>query len=269
MEERKTEQPLRGGWRPGFYMRPKHVGLVFCVSLVGCMVTFGAGFIVGMGYKASEQVSPYAVIKAPGNESVMQGRISNAALKDEKLSFYDNLTNFNNVPMETTQEPEPEPESLVIAATPAQTPTPATPVAPVVNGTGPQAAEEDAAADDRTGNPAPVAVPAPVLPEPTVVAQETNSVSQTVEDAVNSSLYTDDTVRESYSVQVASFLTPERAERLIEELASKGYRAYVHPFEAPGRRLWYRVKVGKFADRATASLTLEKLGNPEAMITRE
>ena len=268
MEERKAEQPLRGGWRPGFYMRPKHVGLVFCVSLVGCMVTFGAGFIVGMGYKASEQVSPYAATKAPGSESVMQGRISNAALKDEKITFYDALTSINNVPMETTEEPEPE--SAVIAAAPAQTPIPASPVAPVVvNGAGPQAADEDPTAGDRTGNPAPVAVPAPVLPEPTVVAQETNSVSQTVVGAVNSSLYTDDTVRESYSVQVASFLTPERAERLIEELASKGYRAYVHPFEAPGRRLWYRVKVGKFADRATASMTLEKLGNPEAMITRE
>ena len=268
MEERKTEQSLRGGWRPGFYMRPKHVGLVFCVSLVGCIVTFGAGFIVGMGYKASEQVSPYAVIKAPGSESVMQGRISNAAWNDEEITFYDSLTNINNVPMETNQEPEPESS----AAAPARTPIPASPVAPVpvvVNGTNPQPAEEDAAADDGTGSPAPVVVPAPVVPEPTVVAQEANSVPQTVDGAGNSSLGTGNTLRESYSVQVASFLSPERAKRLIEELASKGYRAYVHPFEAPGRPLWYRVKVGKFADRATASLTLQELGNPEAMITRE
>ena len=270
MEERKTEQSLRGGWRPGFYMRPKHVGLVFCVSLVGCIVTFGVGFIVGMGYKASEQVSPYAVIKTPGSESVMQGRISNAAWNDEKITFYDSLTNINNVPdvpMEISQEPEPEPP----AAGPARTPIPASPVAPVVvvSGTGRQPAGEDAAADDRVRDPAPVVVPAPVLPEPTVVAEGTNSVSRTVEGAGNSRLGTDNAVRESYSVQVASFLTPERAERLIEELASKGYRAYVHPFEAPGRRLWYRVKVGKFADRATASLTMQKLGNPEAMITRE
>ena len=266
MEERKTEQSLRGGWRPGFYMRPKHVGLVFCVSLVGCMVTFGVGFIVGMGYKASEQVSPYAVTKAPGSESVMQGRISNAAWNDEEITFYDSLTNIKNVPMETKQEPEPESS----AAAPARTPIPASPVAPVVvNETSPQPAEEEAAADDGTSDPAPVVVPAPVLPEPTVVAQGTNPVPQAVDGAGNSSLGTGNSLRESYSVQVASFLTPERAQRLIEELASKGYRAYVHPFEAPGRRLWYRVKVGKFADRATASLTLEKLGNPEAMITRE
>ena len=75
----------------------------------------------------------------------------------------------------------------------------------------------------------------------------------------------------SYSVQVASFLTPERAGRLIEVLAKKGYRAYVHPFEVPGQPLWYRVKVGKFADRTAAELMLQELRSPEtpdAFITR-
>ena len=84
-------------------------GLVFCVSLVGCMVTFGAGFIVGMGYKASEQVSPYAVIKAPGSESVMQGRISNAALKDEKITFYDALTISTTCQWKRPRSPSPNP----------------------------------------------------------------------------------------------------------------------------------------------------------------
>ena len=266
MEERKTEQSLRSGWRPGFYMRPKHVGLVFCVSLVGCMVTFGAGFIVGMGYKASEQISPYAVIKTPGGESVMQGRIANAVWNNEEITFYDSLTNINKVPMETNRAPEPD----ITAPTPAHTPIPASPVEPAVaNGTGPRLAEEGVAVDDGVRQPAPVVVPAPVLPEPTIVAQENNLESQTVHEAVTSSLGTEESVKSTYSVQVASFLAPERAERLIKELNGKGYHAYLHPFEAPGRRLWYRVKVGKFADRATASLTLEKLGNPEAMITRD
>jgi cell division septation protein DedD len=266
MEERKTEQSLRSGRRPGFYMRPKHVGLVFCVSLVGCMVTFGAGFLVGMGYKASEQVSPYAVIRTPGGEPVMQGLISNAAWNDEEITFYDSLTNINKVPMETDQAPKAE----LPTTAPARTPIPASPLEPAIaNGTGPRSAEEGVAADNGIRDPAPVAVPAPVLPEPTVLAQETNPESQTVDGTGTLSLGTEESVIATYSVQVASFLAPERAERLIKELASKGYRAYVHPFEAPGRRLWYRVKVGKFADRATASLTLEKLGNPEAMITRD
>ena len=104
-------------------MRPKHVGLVFCVSLVGCMVTFGVGFIVGMGYKASEQIQPYAVIKTPGGESVMQGRIANAALNDGDMTFYDSLTDINKVPMVTNEPPEPE----SLASGPARTPIPASP----------------------------------------------------------------------------------------------------------------------------------------------
>ena len=214
MEERTTGQVARGGWRPGFHMKPKHIGLVFCVSLVGCMVAFGAGFVVGMGYKASEQVSPYAVKKPPSAESPGQEKVSRAVWEEESLTFYDTL--MNNVPAEmipaaeTTQAPEPTPAA----------PAPA-----------PQAMGlADASSLD---------------PDPSVVA--------------------------SYSVQVASFLTPERAERLIRELTKKGYRAYVHPFEAPGKPSWYRVKVGTFADRATADVALQKLRSrtPDAMITRD
>ena len=255
MEERKTEQSLRGGWRPGFYMRPKHVGLVFCVSLVGCMVTFGVGFIVGMGYKASEQISPYAVIKTPGSESVMQGRIANAAWNDGDMTFYDSLTDINKVPMVTNEPPEPESP----ASGPARTPIPASPAGPATgNGTAPRSAIEGIAADDRTREPAPaIAQPTPEVESPTVGGAGVPPL-RSVERSVA-----------AYSVQVSSFLSLERAEREIKDLTSKGYHAYIHPFEAPGQPLWYRVKVGKFADRATARLTMEKLGDSDAMITRE
>ena len=56
---------------------------------------------------------------------------------------------------------------------------------------------------------------------------------------------------------------------MIKDLTSKGYHAYVHPFDAPGQPLWYRVKVGRFPDRATASLKMEELGDSDAMITRD
>lgn len=266
MEERKAEQPLRSGWRPGFYMRPKHVGLVFCVSLVGCMVTFGAGFIVGMGYKASEQVSPYAVTKTQGGESVMQGRVSNAAWNDGEITFYDFLTKENTVPMVTNPESDSTEAGEPEFTAPAQTPVPASPVQrAAANGTAAQPVE----AGDRTPQPAPVVVPPPVVPDPTDVAQERNVQTQTAAGARTSPRSTGGPVISTYSVQVASLLSAERAERLIEELTSKGYHAYVHPFEAPGQPLWYRVKVGKFADRATAHLAMQELGQPDAMITRD
>jgi len=260
MEERKTEQSLRGGWRPGFYMRPKHVGLVFCVSLVGCMVTFGVGFIVGMGYKASEQISPYAVIKTPGSESVMQGRIANAAWNDGDMTFYDSLTDINKVPMVTNEPPEPESP----ASGPARTPIPASPSGPAAgNGTAPRSANEGIAAVDRTREPA------PAIAQPTAEARDTDVESPTVGGAGALPLRSVERSVATYSVQVSSFLSLERAKREIKDLTSKGYHAYIHPFEAPGQPLWYRVKVGKFADRATARLTMEKLGDSDAMITRE
>ena len=265
MEERKTEQPLRSGWRPGFYMRPKHVGLVFCLSLVGCVVTFGVGFIVGMGYKASEQVSPYAVTTTRGSESVMQGRVSNTGWNNGEITFYDSLTQEDPVPMVTGADSQSteadEPEFTV----PAQTPVPASLVqSAAANGTGSQTV----ATVDRTPQPAPVVVPPPVLVEPTAVPQERN-VAQTGDGIDPSRRDTGESVAGTYSVQVASLLSVERAENLIEELSSKGYHAYVHPFEAPGQPLWYRVKVGKFPDRATANKALQELGQSDAMITRD
>ena len=258
MEERKTEQSLRGGWRPGFYMRPKHVGLVFCVSVVGCMVTFGVGFIVGMGYKASEQVSPYAVIKTPGSESVMQGRVANAAWNNEGVIFYDSLTDINKVPMETKMAPEPP------APGPARTPVPTSPVEPAVaNGTAPQFPEERIAAGDG------IHEHAPVIPVPATVSRDGTLESPTVGGNGASSVGTAERAKTTYSVQLASFRSLERAERMIKDLTSKGHHAYVHPFDAPGQPLWYRVKVGRFPDRATASLKMEELGDSDAMITRD
>ena len=216
MGERTTEQVPRSGWRPGFFMKPKHVGLVFCVSLVGCIVAFGVGFIAGMGYKANEQISPYVVKRQQAVESPGQEKVSSAAWEEGSLTFYDTL--IKNEPAEMIPAPEP---------TPASAP-----------------------------------------PALHLVAERTDVDPRAVDSANTSSLGTNESVVETYSVQVASFLKPERAERLIKELTKQGYHAYLHPFEAPGKPLWYRVKVGKFADRDTANLTLEKLGTPDAMITR-
>ena len=232
MKERMTEQVPRSGWRPGFYMRPKHVGLVFCVSLVGCTVAFGAGFIVGMGYKANEQVSPYAVKRQQATGSPGQEKVSGAAWGEGGLTFYDALL-------------KGEPAEMIPTAETTQAPTPP-PVAPA---------------------PAPV----PARQELPVVAERTDLGPLAVDPPDTPSLGTNESVVETYSVQVASFLKPERAESLIEELTEQGYHAYLHPFEAPGRPLWYRVKVGKFADRDMANLALEKLeklGKSDAMITR-
>ena len=254
MEKHATEQVPRSGWRPGFYMKPKHIGLVFCVSLVGCMVAFGTGFIVGMGYKASEQVSPYAVNRPPTLRSPDQQNVSSAVWQEESLTFYDSLIR----PVETLQAP---------GAVPTTTAPPVQSGAAEETDLEPQATDQGMTATETAQAPS----PSPAVPVPPSVpgAGGTDLDPSAVDLADDSPLDTDQSVVATYSVQVASFLTPERAERLIEELTKKGYRAYVHPFEAPGQRSWYRVKVGKFADRAAANLARQKLGTPDAMITKD
>lgn len=255
MKERMTEQVPRSGWRPGFYMRPKHVGLVFCVSLVGCMVAFGVGFIAGMGYKADEQVSTYIVENVQTVETRGQGDA-----EEDKLTFYDQLRKKRpdiRIPeAEAIQPPATAPAEL----TPEVTPIPEPPAPTVV-------AEE--IAPPATDQMAATAETAPTPPSLPVVAERTDLDPQAADPTGTPSLGTNEAVVETYSVQVASFLKPELAKRMVEELMEEGYHAYLHPFEAPGQPLWYRVKVGKFADRDTASLALERLGTPDAMITRD
>ena len=258
MEERTTEQVPRSGWRPGFYMKPKHIGLVFCVSLVGCMVAFGAGFIAGMGYKANAQVSPYVVKIQQAVESPGQGDV-----EEGKLTFYDALL-------------KGEPAKMIPAA--ETTPTPAPPAPTVVaEQTAPQSTDRTGVTTETAQAPTPSPVVPPAAPVPArqelpAVAERTDLAPRAVDPTGTPSLGTNESVVETYSVQVASFLKPERAKNLMEELTKQGYRAYLHPFVAPGRPLWYRVKVGKFADRDTANLALEKLGKfgkSDAMITRD
>ena len=267
MAERTTEQVPRGGRRPGFHMRPKHVGLVFCVSLVGCVVAFGAGFIVGMGYKASEQISPYVVKKPPTVESSPQNASGTAwEEKPHEVTFYDTLIKNEAVDMipaaETAQAPKPTPAA----------PAPARQTPPVVAvETALQPSDQPTAAIETAQPPSspPPATPTPVPASPPALQEQAVVAGRTVLETHPLDLI--DAAVASYSVQVASVLTPEQAERLIKELTRKGHHAYVHPFAAPGQPLWYRVKVGKFTNRATAELTLQELRSretPDAFITR-
>ncbi|MGH7871400.1 MAG: SPOR domain-containing protein, partial [Candidatus Binatia bacterium] len=52
------------------------------------------------------------------------------------------------------------------------------------------------------------------------------------------------------------------AKQLVERLKTKGYNAYVTEQQNRGK-LWYRVNVGKFAERDEADKIVETLKNKE------
>jgi len=55
-----------------------------------------------------------------------------------------------------------------------------------------------------------------------------------------------------YTVQVAAFRDRPSAERLSLSLEAKGYDAYVQRSEISGKGIWYRVRVGAYAEKSKA-----------------
>lgn len=66
-----------------------------------------------------------------------------------------------------------------------------------------------------------------------------------------------------YAVQVASFSKKSSAEDLAGKLRKKGYEAYVLSQEIPQRGRWYRVRVGRYSDRAEATREANRIKKSE------
>ena len=57
----------------------------------------------------------------------------------------------------------------------------------------------------------------------------------------------------SYSVQVASLRTGERALELLKQLKAKAHRARIEVVDLEEKGIWYVVRIGPFADHTTAT----------------
>ena len=135
---------------------------------------------------------------------------------------------FYNTLMSTTRDAATEPETATQPVTPkprvTAEPSPAPPV------TTPSATAPPVAAPPAAASPAAVAKPAP------------------------GTLF--------YSIQVGSFRSAEQAHSLREQLLKKGYEARVGLAMASGAA-WYRVRVGRYADRDAADKTAQRLRDSE------
>jgi DedD protein len=65
--------------------------------------------------------------------------------------------------------------------------------------------------------------------------------------------------RGGFAVQLGSFVSKENAERLVHEMSSKGFNAFVAPPIMTGGRELYRVRVGPTRDRASAEALAAQL----------
>lgn len=116
---------------------------------------------------------------------------------------------------------------------------------------------KDAPTDVVETEPMPVPAPAPVEPP---AATQDPAVAEVV---------TPD--RGGWAVQVGAFSAPASARKLVQELESVGYRAFVSPVKRAGKEL-HRVRVGPEADRAGAERLAAKLkdrGLPAAVVAND
>jgi cell division septation protein DedD len=68
-----------------------------------------------------------------------------------------------------------------------------------------------------------------------------------------------------FTINVASFRKKVRAERFMEKLKKKGYKASVAEASIPKRGTWYRVSVGRFPSRGEAEALARTLKEKEGL----
>jgi cell division protein FtsN len=215
-------------------LNPLQVGVVMGCVVTSLLLTFGAGFIVGMWYRGSEHVTPLAapepLVMAP-----------EAPTRGQDMTFYTTLDpEPPDKPLGTVATAPPQAGQSARGASPTPPPQPVSLVPLKVPGRG-----GPPEIPSRQQKPAPNS-PSPGGQQPSAEA--------------------------GYSVQVGSFRAREEAEQLRHRLSQKGYPVWIQPSIVTGQGIWYRVRVGHFPDRVTADRAAQRLASQERvsiMVTAE
>jgi DedD protein len=156
------------------------------------------------------------------------------------------------------------------AANPSAPPVESPPPPPVVALPQPvsdaQRAQPGEEAVPAIAEPAPVVAAAPPAPAPAPsVAQSVSPAprveaqkSAVVPPAAPAPAAIVPTEKGSFAVQLGSFGSRENADRLVRDMAARGFAAFVAPIKSGGREL-YRVRVGPTRDRAQAEALATQL----------
>lgn len=269
MKHTITANGIRQGHTGGLMLSQLHIGLAVGFTIVACLTAFGGGVIVGMWYKASEQIAPLgAAVTSPAPERAAQSQDAAGQPQDPPapVTFYNTLTNSNVAyaplaPQAPTASTATEaPKTAAVATPPRATPAAATPRTAAGN----ESPKPTKAASTPKAPPAVAAMP-PASPrvaasKPLVPARQPERDTGAQRPAQGPAGATARaTSPEDFSVQVGSFGHAEQAERLRTNLAQKGYPVRVQPAAVPGQGVRYRVRVGNFADRTAADQTAHHL----------
>lgn len=208
----------------------KALVFVFMAGIVILVAVFLMGLQVGRGVLAARGPAGAETVAAeadppPPPAAATSGSSTSPATAGEKLSYAERLG---------SQLPATEQLKADAAPAPADTPpTPRGESAPAASE--PAAPVAKAAAAPPAAKTAPPAAPAAVSTEPAGAG---------------------------FAIQVAALREREEADVIVKRLASKGYPAYVVS-PARGAATIFRVRVGKYKDRAEADTVAAKLQKEE------
>src|SRR6056297_1950250 len=193
-------------------------------------------------------VAPPVAVPAPApgeNPGAEKGALIDTVVENARLSFYDDLIRDSS-PLGSGINQPPAEEIRTQATVPplelADQPI-------VVTGSGTQ-------------------TPAPAVPEPPAQQQQASSAAaQAPADPVLPAV----TAQGSHVVQVGSFGSAADAASLRQRLLDKGYPAFLAEADLGERGIWYRVRIGPYADSDTAGVARQIILDKEqieGLVTR-
>ncbi len=262
----------------GWVLSQLQVTLAICGIIVGFLVCFGLGFLSGVWFQTQEQMLPHDDAIALADDQLERER--KALASGREMTFYSALTSRDG-----TLEPELKPRAIA-APVGESAPQPQAPkaVSSVVAPSPPSPAPRRREPDPRRREPDPRRREPdprrrervkPAEPEraearrsaalSAIVSSRSSANAPQVSKPKRASAAVSASAAEAlfYSVQVGSFRRVEQAYRLQDQLIKKGYQARIGLSIVEGKGAWYRVRVGRYADRGSADKTAQRLQKKE------
>jgi cell division protein FtsN len=246
----------------GWVLSQFQVTLAICGIVIGFLVCFGLGFLSGVWFQTPGQIMPQDdAITLADNQLDREQKTSPG---DREMTFYSALPSRDGtpepeLPPRTATAPGPQPERQppptvapdASSASASQSPPPRVPEA-----VQPEVAELDQA--EKMGS-----TPLPASASPGRVPSEPQVAAPAPPKATGEALAAVVPGEQFYIVQVGSFRKVDQAYHLQDQLVKKGYEARIGLSMVEGKGAWYRVRVGRYADRGSADETAQRLQKRE------
>lgn len=241
----------------------RHLGTLAVVGVLVAGGVFGLGVMVGKKLGAEErggqanQGSPDLLSALDAQAAALE-----SAQRDASLSFQEELTKRNGpVVVAEAPKPAPRPPEPVKADAPKPEPVKAPEPAPPPL----SAAFEQVAAHV----PAPVIKESPPKAEP--VATRTNDAGALKETFAKAGQKAPEAAADGqWTLQLSAYQDKAEADRFAGGLRDRGYAPFIVEAVVPGKGTWWRVRMGRFANRDAAGRYLadfKRETSLDAMVT--